>query len=49
MTKLIIFKDKIGKVKRIGLYENNKWVKWVRKKDIELWKTEVDKIWEVIQ
>lgn len=35
MTKLIIFNNKFGDIVRIGLYENGKWLKWVKKKDLD--------------
>lgn len=34
MSKIIIFNDKFGSVVRVGLYENNKWVKWLPKKNL---------------
>lgn len=42
MSKLIIFNDKHGEIVRIGLYENNKWVKWIPKKQLDKWVETVD-------
>lgn len=34
--KLIIYNDCIGNIVRIGLYtDDNKWVKWLPKKDLD--------------
>lgn len=41
--KLIIFKNKLGDVFRIGLYdENDKWIKWISKKSVGIYYNEVD-------
>ena len=43
--KLIVFKNKMGNIFRIGLYdENNKWVKWIGKKSLDKYINEVEEV-----
>lgn len=34
---IIIFNNSIGDVVRIGLYENGKWLKWIPKKQLDIY------------
>lgn len=43
--KLIIFNDCIGHIARIGLYSNDdKWIKWIPKKELDRYVEECDTI-----
>ena len=48
--KIKIFKNSLGEVTRIGLYnEIGKWIKWLPKKKFEEYKNKVESIEEVIE
>ena len=40
--KLIIYNNKLGDVVRIGLYDDNKWIKWISKKLLDKYVDEVE-------
>jgi hypothetical protein len=42
MTKLIINQDCFGEIVRIGLYNNGKWVKWIKKSELDKYIDMVD-------
>ena len=43
--KLIVFNDVIGHIARIGLYTNeDKWVKWIPKKELDKYVEECDSV-----
>lgn len=44
MLKLIVQNNSLGEIVRIGLYENDKWVKWIKKKELDLYVEKVDSI-----
>lgn len=44
MLKLIVQNNSLGEIVRIGLYENDKWVKWIKKKELDLYVEKVDLI-----
>lgn len=44
MLKLIVQNNSLGDIVRIGLYENDKWVKWIKKKELDLYVEKVDSI-----
>lgn len=44
MIKLIVQNNSLGEIVRIGLYENDKWVKWIKKKELDLYAEKVDSI-----
>lgn len=44
MTKLVIQQNSFGDITRIGLYENNKWIKWIKKKELDLYVDAVDQV-----
>lgn len=44
MKKLIVFNDESGEIIRVGLYKDNKWVKWVSKKQLDKYEKIVDEI-----
>lgn len=37
MLKIVIQNNKLGDIVRIGAYENGKWLKWIKKKDLDKW------------
>jgi hypothetical protein len=43
-TKLIIFHNSLGEITRIGLYEGDKWVKWIKKKELDQYEQIVDEV-----
>ena len=44
MLKLIVQNNRLGEIVRIGLYENDKWIKWIKKKELDLYVEKVDSI-----
>ena len=44
MLKLIVQNNILGEIVRIGLYENDKWIKWIKKKELDLYVEKVDSI-----
>lgn len=44
MLKLIVQNNGLGEIVRIGLYENDKWIKWIKKKELDLYVEKVDSI-----
>lgn len=44
MLKLIVQNNSLGDIVRIGLYENDKWIKWIKKKELDLYVEKVDSI-----
>lgn len=44
MLKLIVQNNSLGEIVRIGLYENDKWIKWIKKKELDLYVEKVDSI-----
>jgi len=44
MIKLIVQNNSLGEIVRIGLYENDKWIKWIKKKELDLYVEKVDSI-----
>lgn len=43
-TKLIIFHNSLGDIIRIGLYEGDKWLKWIKKKELDQYEKIVDEV-----
>lgn len=44
MLKIIVYNNDLGELVRIGLYKNNKWVKWIKKKELDNYVDEVDEL-----
>ena len=43
--KLIIYNNKIGDIVRIGLYDKNgKWIKWIGKKQLDIYIDKVESV-----
>lgn len=48
MLKIIIYNDDLGEIVRIGLYKNNKWIKWIKKKELDNYVNKVDELENII-
>ena len=44
MLKIVINQNTLGDIVRIGLYENDKWVKWIKKKELDSYIDKVDQV-----
>ena len=44
MLKLIVQNNSLGDIVRIGLYDDNKWIKWIKKKELDSYVEKVDSI-----
>ena len=48
MIRIIIQNNKFGDTVRIGLYDNNKWLKWIKKKELDNYIDKVDSVENII-
>lgn len=44
MIKIIIQNNKLGDIVRVGAYEDGKWLKWIKKADIDKWVDIADEV-----